>query len=102
MQKISSIDDIMKNYPLESDSAELSSDSFENHKHIGGNDNDNNSENENDVPNGGFPPIYSCKKQKPSGVIDQDQPIKREYKTEKSMVSIKDILDKRRKATPFI
>lgn len=62
---------------------------FKNNQHGG---------NSNDFPNGGFPPIYLCDKN--SIVADENK--NREYSTVKTSVSIKDILSKRRDATPFI
>ena len=48
-------------------------------------------------PNGGFPPIIICKKQKDDTYINNsDQKTKREYETHKTTISIKSILDKRR------
>ena len=50
-----------------------------------------------DKPNGGFPPIFICKKQKDDIQINKnDQKTKREYETHKTTISIKSILDKRR------
>lgn len=86
----------MKNYPLESDSPDLESDSSIG-KRGGASSNAN-----DDIPNGGFPPIYTCDKQSKNTNVGEPDKIKREYKTVKSTVSIKDILEKRRKSTPFI
>jgi len=48
-------------------------------------------------PNGGFPPIYICKKQKDDMKLSKtDEKTKREYETHKTTISIKSILDKRR------
>ena len=55
-----------------------------------------NKENINE-PNGGFPPIYKCE------TFDtRKNNIKREYVTHKNTVSIKNIMEERRKAIPFI
>lgn len=55
------------------------------------------------VPNGGFPPIYICEiKKQDESKKDEDEKSKREYTTHKTAVSIKSILEKRRKNTPFI
>ena len=58
----------------------------------------------NDVPTGGFLPIYICdnKDKEVESNKNDDEQSKREYKTHKSAVSIKTILEKRRENTPFI
>lgn len=53
-----------------------------------------------DKPTGGFPPILLCETKKKEEV-DEDGS-KREYKTHKSAVSIKTILEKRRSNKPFV
>ncbi|ARF09273.1 hypothetical protein Catovirus_2_222 [Catovirus CTV1] len=58
----------------------------------------NDQESDNDVPDGGFPPIYMCNSNK---IISEEQNKNREYSVSKSAVSIKDILNKRRDATPL-
>ena len=64
---------------------------------IGGDDSNN------DIPNGGFPPIYLCKLIKNNDPFKSDnKKQKREYETHKTAVSIKSILEKRRDITPFI
>lgn len=50
-----------------------------------------------DSPNGGFPPIFICKTGDEEKVKE-----KREYTTNKTAVSIKEIMEKRRKIKPFI
>jgi hypothetical protein len=64
-----------------------------------GDDSDNNtSETNKNYPTGGFPPIITCQKASVRGT--SDDPLKREYKTVKSMVPLNEIL-KQRKVTPF-
>ncbi|CAH6421506.1 Hypothetical protein KVN_LOCUS319 [uncultured virus] len=86
---------VMTNYPLENDSIE----SFESdNSQSGGRDN-------SDIvnePNAGFPPIYICDKNTTELFINSAEPIKREYSTHKTSVSIKDIMEKRRNVTPFL
>lgn len=79
--------DIFKNYTLDTDSYE-----YNDHNHIymqsGGT---------NDKPTGGFPPIYLCSELKDKTKEKQtDEKTKREYKTHKTSLSIKDILEKRK------
>jgi len=62
---------------------------------------------ENNIPTGGFLPIYICDKKNiggppKNGSPDNNEKVKREYKTHKTAVSIKSILEKRRENTPFI
>ena len=56
----------------------------------------------NDKPNGGFPPIVECNEQDSDSMSRSEEPKKREFKSIKSSVSIKKIMDKRREKTPFI
>ena len=79
---------LMQNYPLESDNV----DSF---SMEGG------QQEETDLPNGGFPPIYICAKNDPAELFDDTQPAKREYSSHKTTISIKDIMEKRRKLRPI-
>lgn len=58
--------------------------------------------NNNDVPNGGFLPIYLCESAPGRELLEEEKKAKREYKTHKTSIDIKTILEKRRKATPFI
>jgi hypothetical protein len=94
-QKITYIDNLMKNYSLDSDSYSFGSYN-EDKNQTGGQTNV-----EQNSPNGGFPPIYLCKG-KPEETTEKDDATKREFKTHKTAVSIKSILEKRRKASPFI
>lgn len=56
-----------------------------------------------DKPNGGFPPIYFCSDKKKDAIFNEDEDKKRrEYSSHKTAVSIKNILEKRRKVTPFV
>jgi len=57
--------------------------------------------NQNDIPNGGFLPIYICKEYDVITESDKKKPT-REFVTHKNAVSIKDILEKRRTHTPFL
>lgn len=57
------------------------------------------------VPNGGFPPIYVCKdkiKRLKDKAHDEEEATKRQYKTHKTSVSIKKIMEQRRNVNPFI
>ena len=57
------------------------------------------------IPNGGFPPIYICKekvKKLKDNLPDNEEASKREYKTHKTSVSIKKIMEQRRNVNPFI
>lgn len=60
--------------------------------------------NSNDVPNGGFPPIFECDKAEATNIKKDNEVVvkKRETTPIKSSVSITKILDKRREKTPFI
>ncbi len=93
-----SVDYLMKNYPVESDSAgsvyESVSYNNKQQKQTGGA--------VQDQPTGGFPPIYLCEKGESGELFEEEAKKKREYTTHKSAVSLKDILEKRRKATPFV
>lgn len=51
------------------------------------------------TPFGGFPPIFVCSN---DSKTDNDENKNREYSTHKTSVSIKDIMQRRRNATPFI
>jgi hypothetical protein len=88
------IANLFKNNSLDTDSYEYMENN-NNNEQYGGN---------NDVPTGGFLPIYICsiKKKEDEQKQPSDEQSKREYKTPKNVVSIKSILEKRRKNTPFI
>jgi len=81
-----------RNHPLDTDSYS-DNDMYEMR---GGNNNTNLNK-----PNGGFPPIYLCA-QKTQQEEKTDDKTKREYKTHKTAISIKSILEQRRKVTPFV
>ena len=53
---------------------------------------------DNDFPYGGTPPIYICEKNKEEKLLEEETIKKREYQINKSAVSIKEIMEKRRKA----
>jgi hypothetical protein len=91
--------DINKNYPLDIDSYTIPtpdepviSNTFK-HKQSAGQTN-------TDIPTGGTPPIYLCESIKDNETNDEQS--KREYKTHKTAVSIKNILEKRRDVKPFL
>jgi hypothetical protein len=93
MTIISSMDDIMMNYPLglgSEGSEGMITTKHENNKQYmtGG---------YLDVPNGGFVPIVICRKKKGDDekIVEEEKP-KREFKTNKITISIKDIMEKRR------
>ena len=79
--------DIFRNHSLDTDSYEYNDYEYK-YTQSGGS---------NDKPTGGFPPIYLCSevkdktKEKP-----RSDKTKREYKTHKTALSIKDILEKRK------
>ena len=50
-------------------------------------------------PDGGFPPIYECKEKEKDEVKDNT---KREYKTHKETISIRELMESRRKNKVFI
>lgn len=81
------MDTLFKNYSLDTDSYEYDGYTI-NHNQTGGS---------NDKPTGGFPPIYICSEitEKKKDDKSKDDKTKREYKTHKSALSIKDILAKR-------
>ncbi len=54
-----------------------------------------------DYPNGGFPPIIICNNDEKSE-DDKIDLTKKEFTTHKNSISIRDLLEKRRKNTPFI
>ena len=89
-----SISNLFQNNSLDTDSYEYHNTEINNIQ-FGGN---------NDVPTGGFLPIYICTKKDTENEINKnvDEQSKREYKTHKTAVSIKSILQKRRENTPFI
>ena len=65
-----------------------------------------NGEQETNRPTGGFPPIYICDFEQEKQKQEEVDKTKREFKTRPSAVSIKDIMEKRRKKgkkiIPFI
>lgn len=86
---------LFRNYSLSTDSYDFSESSYD---LIGGGKID-----DNDKPNGGFLPIIICPKKLKNEPQDSDEDkVKREYKTHKTSLSIKELLAKRRKTTPFI
>jgi hypothetical protein len=87
---------LMRNYPLntkdsEHDSLQRNSSKSRGNVQLGGGD--------EDVPCGGFPPIYVCTK---ATVHKKEENKNREFAPKKSSLSIKDIMQKRRDATPFV
>lgn len=85
--------ELLRNYPGESDSV----DSDKPHFMVGG----DTQIIEKDQPNGGFPPIYLCEKMDPPLESNEDEKPKRGYSPPATTVSIKSIMEKRRKATPI-
>jgi hypothetical protein len=86
--------DIFVNHPLSTDSYEYPE--YDRISLVGGSNDEN-------KPNGGFPPIYICSSQEEKdGKGNEDEKVKREFKSNKTAVSIKSILEKRRDKTPFI
>lgn len=79
--------DLFKNHSLDTDSYEYNDYTY-NYIQSGGSD---------DRPTGGFPPIYLCSQVKEKIKETQNkEKTKREYKTHKTALSIKDILEKRK------
>lgn len=87
---------IFRNYPINEDSIEMDSSSDD----LFGGTKTNTLKNQ---PHGGFPPIFPCNEQdEDDSEIKTDQE-KRGYTTvNKNIVSIQNILEKRRKIVPFI
>jgi hypothetical protein len=100
--------DIFRNYPLESDSPTLivnNTEKYSNSHNLHGG--------KQDIPTGGFPPIYMCTN---VNKVDQDKTsdddntkdsdkntLKRGFDVTKgNIVSIQNILEKRRNIAPFI
>jgi hypothetical protein len=78
------VDNLMKNHSLDTDESDQKD------IQIGGSD--------NDYPDGGFPPIFSCAQKE----IVEDENRNREYSKHKNAISIKQIMEKRRNTTPFV
>ncbi len=93
--------EIFKNYPLDTDS--FDGDWLDKHNHdlFGGHDVKN-------FPSGGFPPIYICDRDYDRNRTSDDKEknnidkIIKEYKTHKTAVSIKSLLEKKKETAPFI
>src|SRR6056297_3662211 len=85
---------LMKNYPSNSDS--ISTIDSINFNQSGGKIDTINH------PNGGFPPIHLCNQGESEELFTEEDKPKREFSTHQTSVSIKDIMEKRRKTTPFI
>ena len=87
---------IFRNYPINSDSIEFDSSSeFQ----TGG----NLDKQLKDIPHGGFPPISPCKEEfEESGENESDKEKRGYSSTNTNIVSIQNILEKRRKIIPFI
>jgi hypothetical protein len=79
------LNDLMRNYPLETD---VDSENIEHASQMlkGGN--------KNDIPNGGFLPIYLCDDKED---VRKEDIKPREFTKSSISVSIKDILEKRKK-----
>ena len=93
---------IFKNYPLNSDSVEYNSSENDNYLY-GGQLN----ESLKNIPHGGFPPIIKCKIVEETNDTDDtssDEDIeKRGFDpAKKNIISIQDILERRRKISPFV
>jgi hypothetical protein len=78
------INELMKNHFLESDSEPVI-------KQSGGG--------ANDEPYGGFPPIYLCDSKEEK---QEEENKNREYNKHKNAISIKQIMESRKKISPFI
>ena len=88
---------IFKNYPLETDSFEYDRNDV---KYGGADDKVNTKE----IPHGGFPPIIICNKDddKEESISDDEKDIRGFVPMNSNVVSIQNILEKRRKINPFI
>lgn len=86
------VDNLMQNHPLE-DTITVSENSSENFYLSGGDT--------KYTPTGGFPPIYVCEKKVDAKLETDEGKPKREYESHQTSVSIKNIMETRRKATPF-
>lgn len=53
---------------------------------------------DNDVPDGGFPPIFLCAQKE----VQEEENKNREYSKHKNAISIKQIMEKRRNTTPVV
>lgn len=56
-------------------------------------------------PNGGFPPIYICDEkisEKEQEQDTSDEMTKREFKTQKKTISIRELMEKRREKNPLL
>lgn len=84
---------IFKNYPLGSESIEYVENDIKN----GGGDNIK------EVPHGGFPPIMICESgEKEETTSDEEKDIRGFVPMNSNVVSIQNILEKRRKINPFV
>lgn len=84
---------IFKNYPLESDSFEYDKREI---KYGGG-------VNIKEIPHGGFPSILICKSdEKDETISDEEKDIRGFVSMNSNVVSIQNILEKRRKINPFV
>jgi hypothetical protein len=95
-------DMLMRNYPLMSDSSDNfnSTSNTVNTPQNGGAEKAEKNGNGNDFPTGGFIPLFICDKDdKREESVESKE---RAYSTNKSSVSIKEIMEKRRSTTPFI
>lgn len=82
------LDMLMTNHPLGTDS---SSDDYKTIQKGG--------EKATDIPTGGFPPIFVCSRK---DIEKEEEKKNREFTAKRTAVSIKNIMEKRREATPFI
>lgn len=82
---------LMRNYPLHDSDSEIYIKMNYTKKQKGG-------ININDIPTGGFPPIYLCQKSNKNIIKNTE----REYLSKNIALSIKEIMEKRRDVKPFI
>lgn len=105
--------ELFRNYPLDMDSFSYSADSEYSQGYDSGYNSGYNRSNQyggegdaiNNEPNGGFLPIYVCKVVDDAEILEQknrDEKAKREYETHNTSVSIKSLLEARRKNTTFV
>lgn len=96
MNQTGYIDNLMRNYPLESVTEESISNLSSKLEQHGGN-----SQNK---PTGGFPPIYLRDKadSETRSLFNDEEKKTRQFSSHKNAVSIKDIMEQRKEATPFI
>jgi hypothetical protein len=91
------LDELMRNHPLESEDSDAAVDTHTLYAKNKARVQSGGAEKSLDMPIGGFPPIFLCDRDEEDSIAKT-----REYSTHKTAVSIKEIMKKRRDATPFV